>query len=124
MGEHSLYEMLEIIGGPRGEMKTPSEMAAMLKPWLLNLCEPTPCPDNAPLMLRFIADAPCWNRFAYSDPVMRQLSAAHYVLRAAESLTADSWTELEDLNASLFLISQGKEILRDIQNSLPLPANP
>ena len=114
MREHSLYEVLEIIGGPRGEMKTPGEIAAMVKPWLTNLCDPLPCPDTAPSMLRFLCDAPAWNRFDYNDAVMLRLSGAHYLLRAAESLA-----EFEDLESCLFLIGRGKEMLREILNSLP-----
>ena len=114
MLKHSLYEILEIVAGPRGDMKTPREIADMLKPWLSNLCDPMPYPDSAPLMVRFIADAACWNRFTYSNPIMRQLSGAHYLLRAAESLT-----EIEDVDPCLFLIGRGREILREILNSIP-----
>jgi hypothetical protein len=96
-------------------MKTPGEIADMLKPWLGNLCEPMPYADTAPLMLRMIADGPAWNRFDYRDPVMRQLSGAHYLLRAADSLN-----ELEDLEPCLLLIGHGKEILREILQDSPL----
>jgi hypothetical protein len=78
----------------------------MLKPWLCNPDDRTSYPDNAPLMLRQLADAPGWNRFGYSDPLMRWVSGAHYLLKAAEHLSG-----LEDLEPCLLLIGRGKEIL-------------
>jgi hypothetical protein len=87
-----------------------------VKPWLGNLADPLPCPDNAPLMLRFIADAPCWNRFDYRNPAMLYAAVAHYLLRAASHLA-----ELEELEASLFLIDRGKEALRSALNLLKAP---
>src|SRR5712675_3457288 len=78
MRERSLYEALEdICTDLRADTKAPGELAAMLKPWLTNLDERSSYPDNAPLMLRQIADAPGWNRFGYSDPLMRWISGAH-----------------------------------------------
>jgi len=114
MRERSLYEALEdICTDLRADTKAPGELAAMLKPWLTNLDERSSYPDNAPLMLRQIADAPGWNRFGYSDPLMRWISGAHCMLKAAEHLN-----ELEDLEPCLFLIGRSKEILEGVYRQL------
>ena len=107
MMERSLYEVLEdVCADSLAGGNAPGELATLLDPWLTNPSQPTPVSDAAPLMLRMLADAPGWNRFAYSDPLMRQVSCAHYLLRAADNLNG-----LEDLEACLFLIGRGKEML-------------
>ena|SRR5437016_636744 len=106
----TLYETLERISSDEyAENKTPGELAALIKPWLRNRTDRMVWPDDAPLLLRFIGDAPGWNRFAEAWPSYSQLAAAHYVLRAAESLT-----DIEDLEASLFLIALGRKICKEV----------
>jgi hypothetical protein len=57
----TLFEALKRISRDSyAETKTPRELAALIKPWLINPC---------------------------SDPVMQRLSGVHFMLRAAESLT-------------------------------------
>ena len=114
MRDRSLYEVLADIC-PRADTKTPGELAAMLKPWLCNLDERTSYPDSAPLMLRMLADAPGWNRFNYNDPLMRWVSGAHYLLKAAEHLN-----ELEDVEPCLSLIGRAKEILEGAYRQLQI----
>jgi len=113
----TLFEALERIGSDKyAEVKSPEELAALINPWLgVNIQITLPYSDNAPFLLRKQADAPRWRRFDYSDPVMRQLSAAHFVLRAAGSLG-----EMEDTEPCLNLIRLGRKICRETLTSSPL----
>jgi hypothetical protein len=117
----TLFEALDKISRDSyAEARTPGELAALIKQWLGNLIDREPYPDSAPLMWRMKADAPGWNRFDYRGS-FQQLAVAHYVLRAAESLTHE-----QDLEPSLNLIKLGREICNEILISSPLfnrPAN-
>jgi hypothetical protein len=112
----TLFEALERISSDKyAETKSPGELAALIKPWLGNLTDRTPCADAAPLMLRMIADAPGWNRFDYRDGVFKMLAGAHCVLRAAESLSEET-----DLESSLNLIRLGRTICQETLQSSAL----
>jgi len=111
----TLFEALECVASDKyADSKSPGELAVLLKPWLGNLTDRTPCADSAPLMLRMTADALGWNRFNYEGwPTYQQLAAAHYILRAAESLT-----DVQDLESSLFLIGLSRKICKEIATRL------
>jgi len=112
----TLFEALELIADDAyAEQRTPGELAALINPWLGYRDDRIAWPDTAPLLLRFIGDAPGWNRFEYRDGAMRLLAAAHFVLRAAHSLA-----EEEDLIAGLNLIRLGRQICRETLYSSPL----
>ncbi|SRR5258705_10587773 len=118
----TLSEALEqICNDEHGETKTPGELAALLDQSLGNPAGVrTSWPDSAPFLLREIGDRPGWSRFDYEGwPSYRQLAAAHYILRAAESLT-----DARDHNTKLTLISLGRQICKEVQRSWSLPSRP
>jgi hypothetical protein len=117
----TLCETLERISSDKyAETKSPGELAALIKPWLTNRTDRMVWPDDAPLLLRRIGDAPGWNRFDYEGwPTYRQLAAAHFVLRAAQSLT-----DIQDLEPSLELISLGRRICKETASNLRVSSGP
>jgi hypothetical protein len=81
--------------------QTPGELAALLEPWL--------------------KDGPGWDRFSYEGwPSYGKLAAAHYLLRAAESLTGEA-----DSECRLSLIALAKKLCAEVRDgwSLPKPVN-